>query len=280
MGMELHKMAVDVGRLALWLVILAAIFVPLERLFAVHRQRILRRGILTDLAYYLLTRLLPAFLLSAPVALLAWVVHHAIPRGFLAMTAALPLWPRVLVGIMAVDTGYYWGHRWSHRVPFLWLFHSIHHSAEQIDFLVNTRAHPIDLAFGRFCGMVPLYLLGLGGPPVSSGTSVPVLVILIGTLWGFFIHANIHWRFGPLEWLISTPAFHHWHHTLNEPINRNYAANFPWLDRLFGTYYLPKAWPAAYGVTAKIPGSLVGQLAYPLLAVPQYPTAPPAAPEP
>ncbi len=73
------------------------------------------------------------------------------------------------------------------------------------------------MVFGRFCGLVPIYVLGLGGPVGPSGSLVPVLVALIGMVWGFFIHANLRWRFGPLEWLISTPAFHHWHHTEPAP---------------------------------------------------------------
>jgi sterol desaturase/sphingolipid hydroxylase (fatty acid hydroxylase superfamily) len=90
--------------------------------------------------------------------------------------------------------------------------------------------------------------------------------MLFGTLWGYFIHANIRWRFGPLEWLISTPAFHHWHHTLSGPIDRNYSSTLPWLDWLFGTLYLPRdKWPDAYGVQDKLPESLPEQLAYPLM---------------
>jgi sterol desaturase/sphingolipid hydroxylase (fatty acid hydroxylase superfamily) len=168
------------------------------------------------------------------------------------------------VGLVAGEIGYYWGHRWSHEIPFLWRFHSIHHSAGEVDFLVNTRAHPLDMVFGRFCGLVPLYVLGLGGPAATSGSLVPVVVTLIGTVWGFFIHANLRWRFGPLEWLVSTPAFHHWHHTLNGPINRNYSSTLPWLDRIFGTHHLPREWPDEYGIKAKVPDSLVEQLAYPL----------------
>ncbi len=125
------------------------------------------------------------------------------------------------------------------------------------------------MVFGRFCGLVPIYVLGLGGPVGPAGSLVPVLVTLFGTLWGFFIHANLRWRFGPLEWLITTPAFHHWHHTLTGPINRNYASTLPWLDWIFGTHYLPRdEWPAAYGIEAKLPDSLAGQLAYPLRAEP------------
>lgn len=266
---HLQALLIDIFRLSVWLMILVVIFVPLERLFAAHPQKILRKGIGVDLGYYFLSSLLPALLLSAPIGLLAWTVHRVIPGSLHVMTASMPIWARILAGMVAGEIGYYWGHRWSHEIPFLWGFHSIHHSAEHIDFLVNTRAHPVDMVFGRFCALVPLYLLGLGGPVGSAGSLVPVIVTLIGTAWGFFIHSNLRWRFGPLEWLISTPAFHHWHHTLNGPINVNYSSTLPWLDRVFGTHYLPHdAWPDAYGIKAKLPDSLVGQLAYPLLPPP------------
>ncbi len=254
----------DVFRLSVWLTILTVIFVPLERLFAVHPQKIVRRQIVTDLGYYFLSSLLPAVLLSYPIALLAWSVHQTIPETFLQTMVTLPLWAKTVIGLVATEVGYYWGHRLSHEIPFLWKFHAIHHSAEQIDYLVNTRAHPIDMVFGRFCGFIPLYVLGLGGPTGANESLVPVIVTLIGTVWGFFIHANLWWRFGPLEWLISTPAFHHWHHT-KTPINRNYASTLPWIDILFGTFYLPRReFPTAYGIKAKIPDSLVDQLFYPL----------------
>ena len=58
-----------------------------------------------------------------------------------------------------------------------------------------------------------MYVLGLAQPTGNRGDLVPVLYVLAGTLWSFFIHANVRWRLGWLEWLISTPAFHHWHHT-------------------------------------------------------------------
>ena len=198
------------------------------------------RGSAIDLCYYFLNSLVPALILSVPVGLLAWAVHRVVPGSCWRRRRPCRSGRRVLAGLVAGEIGYYWGHRWSHEIPFLWRFHSIHHSAEDIDFLVNTRAHPIDMVFGRFCGLVPIYVLGLGGPTGVGGSLVPVLVTLIGTVWGFFIHANLRWRFGPLEWLISTPAFHHWHHTRTGPINRNYASTLPWLDWIFGTHHLPQ----------------------------------------
>jgi sterol desaturase/sphingolipid hydroxylase (fatty acid hydroxylase superfamily) len=269
-GPDLQTLLISVLRLSLWLAILAVIFVPLERVFAARPEKILRKGIVTDLAYYFLSSLLPAMLLSVPLGLLAWAVHGVMPSGFLAMTAALPLWGRALVALIAGEFGYYWGHRLSHEIPFLWRFHSIHHSAEHVDFLVNTRAHPVDMVFGRLCSLAPIYVLGLGGPVGTADSMVPVLVTLIGTVWGFFIHANLRWRFGPLEWLIATPAFHHWHHTRTGPINRNYASTLPWIDRIFGTHHLPgKELPPAYGIKAKLPDSLVEQLVYPLRPPPR-----------
>ncbi len=264
MPQALHSMLIDAARLCLWLAILAAIFVPLERLFAARPQKVFRRAIVMDLGYYFLSGLVPAVLLSAPVGLLAWAAHAAVPSSLHAATAAWPLWGRLAAGLVAGEVGYYWAHRLSHEVPLLWRFHAIHHGASEIDFLVNTHAHPLDIAFGRFCGLVPVYVLGLGGPAATAGSVVPVVVMLTGTMWGFFIHANLRWRLGPLEWIVSTPAFHHWHHTLRAPVNRNYAATLPWLDRLFGTHYLPaKALPEAYGIPAPLPGTLAGQLVHP-----------------
>jgi sterol desaturase/sphingolipid hydroxylase (fatty acid hydroxylase superfamily) len=260
--------AVQILRLCIWLVILAAIFTPLERLFALHPKKIFRKDTLTDLGYYFLSSLLPGILLSAPLALLAWNVHRFIPAGFTSAIAAQPLWLRVILSFLIGEIGFYWGHRWNHEIPLLWRFHAIHHSAEHVDFLVNTRAHPIDMVFTRLCGLVPLYIFGLASPIGRSGSLIPVLIILIGTVWGFFIHANVRWRFGPLEWLVATPAFHHWHHTNDGPayINKNYSPMLPIIDRVFGTLYLPRnKQPERYGIDQPLSPHLLGQLIDPFL---------------
>ena len=64
--------------------------------------------------------------------------------------------------------------------------------------------------------------------------------MLLGTIWGFFIHPNVGWRFGWLEWIVSTPHFHHRHYTQEDHIDRNYASMLSIMDVLFGTRYLPK----------------------------------------
>jgi sterol desaturase/sphingolipid hydroxylase (fatty acid hydroxylase superfamily) len=260
--------AMQIIKLTIWLIVLAAIFTPLERLFAVHPKKIFRKAIVTDLAYYFISSLLPSVLLAIPLAFVAWSVHRLVPLGFTAMIAAWPGWLRLGAALIIGEVGFYWGHRWSHELPFLWRFHAIHHSAEHLDFLVSTRAHPVDMVFTRLCELVPLYIVGLASPVGRSGSIIPVLVILLGTIWGFFIHSNVRWRFGPLEWLIATPAFHHWHHTNDGPayINKNYAPLWPFIDRIFGTLYLPKdRQPERYGIDEPMSPILFGQLVDPFL---------------
>jgi sterol desaturase/sphingolipid hydroxylase (fatty acid hydroxylase superfamily) len=132
-----------------------------------------------------------------------------------------------------------------------------------MDFLVNTRAHPVDLLIVRLFGIVPMCILGLAGPGAVAGTAVPVALTVSGVAWGFFVHANVRLRFRPLEHVLASPVFHHWHHTLMPPLGRNYSAMLPVLDRMFGTLHLPAAYPAAYGLEGGFPETFLGQLASP-----------------
>jgi sterol desaturase/sphingolipid hydroxylase (fatty acid hydroxylase superfamily) len=265
---HLSPFAFDVFKLSVWLLLLLVVFVPLERLCGLHPQKVFRKAFLTDLGYYFLNSLLPKLILILPLSMLAMTLHNFAPGGFYAWVADMPLWLRFAAAMIVGEVGAYWGHRWSHEIPVLWRFHAIHHSAEEMDWLVNTRAHPLDMAFTRLCGLIPLYVLGLAQPTGNTVDVVPLLYAVVGTVWSFVIHANVRWRFGRLEWLVSTPAFHHWHHTKDGPefINKNYAAIFPWVDKLFGTFYLPKnQWPTKYGIDAPMAPGLAGQLLQPFL---------------
>lgn len=259
-----HGFSIDVLRLAAWLVLLVGIFVPLERLFALHPAKIWRKQVGVDIGWYFINSLVPAVVIALPLAALARALQGFNPFGLYTAIAGWPVGLKLLLTLVVNDIGAYWGHRASHVFPFLWRFHAIHHSAEHMDWLVNTRAHPVDMVFTRLSGLVPVYLLGLahaGGHGIDPGVAV---VVVIGTTWSFFIHSNIRIRLGPLEWLLSSPAFHHWHHTNDEHRDRNFAAVFPWIDRLFGTAWLPRHWPPVYGIDAKTPSTLAGQLVDPL----------------
>jgi sterol desaturase/sphingolipid hydroxylase (fatty acid hydroxylase superfamily) len=262
----LRHFANDFVHVCAWLLLLAVIFIPLERLWAVQPQKVLRRAVWTDLGYYFVNSLLLSTLLIVPLAAVAWALHAVVPAPLLSLGGNLPFGARLVLGIVVGEFGYYWMHRWMHEVPWLWRFHAVHHSAEHIDWLVGTRAHPVDLVLGRLSGYVPMYVFGLAHPIQNVLDPVSLGVVLVGTIWGFFIHANVRWRLGPLGWLVSTPAFHHWHHTNDEHINRNFSTMLPWVDRIFGTYYMPRnQWPPSYGIDEKLPDGIGEQLLYPLL---------------
>ena len=263
--LQAHPYLATGVRQCVWLVLLCVIFLPPEHFFAVRRQNFLRKSLLSDLCYYFISSFIPHLLLIVPLSLAAYVAYHFVPWRIHAAVAQWPIWLSAVAAFVVADLGFYWGHRWAHKIPFLWHFHSLHHAPEHIYFLISARAHPIDNAFIRVCGLVPIYLLGLGAPESVKGTMVATIVMLVMTIWGFFIHANLRWRFGPLEWLLATPGFHHWHHTRSELRDSNFASMLPVWDWIFGTHHLPAAWPAGYGIDGKLPPSVVGQLLHPFM---------------
>jgi sterol desaturase/sphingolipid hydroxylase (fatty acid hydroxylase superfamily) len=255
--------------LGTWLLLLFVFFLPLERLFAVRRRKFFDKTLASDVGFYFISGLVPSLLLAPPLTLVAIGADAVVPWRVHAAIADLPLWARALAALVVSEIGFYWGHRWAHEIPFLWRFHSVHHNPEQVYFLISARAHPIDNVFIRLCGLIPVYALGIATPLTPAGGLISALLVLLFTMWGFLIHANVRWRLGPLAWVVSSPAFHHWHHTLVEPRNRNFASTLPVMDWIFGTFHLPHGeWPAAYGIEAKLPRSLAAQLIYPFVPPP------------
>ena len=241
------------------LAVLAVIFIPLERLFALHPRRVLRPGWRTDLVHYLVNGAALKVGLIVSVVVVGSALRAFVPAPLRLGIAASPTWVQIVAGFAITTVGGYAGHRAAHEVPLLWRFHRVHHSIRALDWLAANHLHPLDETFGRSAAVLPLYALGFGR--VSLGA----FVILI-TVQAIFIHANVRMNFGPVRWLIATPQFHHWHHA-REPraYNTNYAGEFPILDALFGTLYLPAdRWPAQYGIDESEPAGYLRQLAWPL----------------
>jgi len=172
---------------------------------------------------------------------------------------ALPLIVQVPAILLVADFTQYWVHRAFHRVPQLWRFHAIHHSAERMDWLAGSRLHLVDAVVTRGLTYVPIFVLGF-----SQQALVPYVFIVAAQ--ATFIHANVRWEFRPLRPFIATPAFHHWHHSAErEAIDRNFAVHTPIWDRLFGTYYLPDRWPGTYGLSGgrDVPFRWITQFVHP-----------------
>ena len=242
------------------LLLYSAVFIPLERLFALRAdQPVFRRQWVVDLTYFfvnsLLIEVLTILTLTPALILFGWARVGWVSGA----VASMPLWLQVPALLLVADFTQYWVHRTFHVVPVLWRFHAIHHSIEQMDWLAGSRLHLVDVIITRGLTYVPIFVLGF------SETALIVYVFLVAAQ-ATFIHANVRWAFRPLRRVVATPAFHHWHHSAErDAVNRNFAVHTPVWDLLFGTYYLPDRWPAAYGLNDRrdVPARWVTQLVYP-----------------
>lgn len=250
MNTDWQHLSIPIGQALRAFILLALVFVPFEMAFAVHDVPLLRRNYRQDVAFFFVNGVFAPLLLAALLGGVIALMRPLYATGVFAWVSHIPLLLRFALAVIIGDIGAYWGHRWSHEVPFLWYFHRIHHQAEAIDWLVTSRAHPVDMVFLKFCGVALIYLCGLAQASLGQGSLLMSSYLLVGGLWAYFVHANVNWRFGILEHWLASPAFHHWHHT-NEStrwIDKNYAAIFPWIDRFFGTLHLPtQRWPTSYG---------------------------------
>jgi len=240
------------------LLLAAVVLIPFERLAGARRgQRILRRGCATDALTGLMNALLLYLVLLIVLTRLDALAEVTAPHLRLWVETR-PLWAQVILAVGLADLGTYGIHRLAHTVPWLWRFHSVHHSAEEMDWLVAVRNHPIDLLLLRLASIGPLVALHV--TPAALG----IVVVIFG--WqSWLVHANVRLHYGPLRWVFVSPDFHHWHHSAErEAFDRNYASLFACWDVLFGTVHFARGrQPSRYGVDERVPAGYVGRLFHP-----------------
>ena len=243
---------------ALSFVFLVLVFRPLEWAFPARRgQRFFRPAWWLDLTFFLGQYLLwNALVLSVLMVFRHWL-DGIVPSNLRGAVAAQPLWLQILEVIVLSDFLIYWGHRLQHRVGFLWRFHSVHHSAEHLDWLAAHREHPLDTIYTVGLINLPAFVLGF---PLSTLAGF----IAFRGLWAIYIHSNVRLPMGPLRALIGAPELHHWHHDRDRDAG-NYANISPLMDLLFGTYRCPDHEPATFGISEPSPRTYVGHLVGPLM---------------
>jgi sterol desaturase/sphingolipid hydroxylase (fatty acid hydroxylase superfamily) len=239
-------------------VLLALVFVPLERLFPLKPQQdIFRPGWTTDGIYFLLSHVaveLMTFFTLLPATLVAQSFHQSF-SGF--NTGALPLIVEVFAIMLVADVTQYWVRRSFHRLSWAWPFHAIHHSSRDMDWLAGSRLHAIDIIVTRAVTLAPLIIIGL----YQEALCIWLVIIAVQATLN---HVNMRFDIPVLNQLIVMPDFHHWRHAVT-PIDKNFAVHFPWVDRLFGTFHMPKGeWPQETGIKGDpVPAEFGWQLAWP-----------------
>src|SRR4051812_25746588 len=149
------------GNVVYGLIVAALIFIPLERLFTLHRQqKIFRRGWVTDIAHFLFTRALANGIAFIIVGALILLLHGFVSPAFQSAIGSQNRLLQFAEALLIANVGGYFGHRLEHQIPFLWRFHSIHHSIAEMDWLAAARLHPLDQVVSKALTIVPLYLMG------------------------------------------------------------------------------------------------------------------------
>ena len=236
------------------------IFVVIEKLFPLYKgQAIFRKEWQTDLKHFAVNH----FIVGLALLTVNFLLHHLfgwlVSSNFQQTVRDIPFLPQLLLCVLVADMAQYWTHRAYHEVPFLWRFHSVHHSVKTMDWLAGSRQHMLELIFTRVCVLAPLYILGFSEAAMNG-------YILIVGFQAVFNHANVHLPWGPLRYVLVTPDFHHWHHASDdEAIDKNYAAHFAFIDYLFGTAVKSEEkWPKQYGVVGDyVPNGFWKQVKFP-----------------
>lgn len=225
------------------------------------------RAFVTDLIYWFIV---PVFFKYTRLVLLAvgLAVFYGGRDPELLPVKDWPMWLQFLAVLLLQDVMLYWIHRVFHSRP-AWRFHAIHHSPTTLDWLSTMRIHPVNYIMEFILADVIVLLLGF--PPEAL-----VMVMIFSTPYSSMVHANLNWTFGPLRYVFASPVFHRWHHTTQEAgLDKNFASTFPFLDLLFGTFYMPAGKrPEQFGIgEADFPEDFLGQLAYPFRPAQAAPAA-------
>ncbi len=171
--------------------------------------------------------------LILPIAPAGFALYCADQGLGLFNLITLPSWLIFIISILLLDMVIYWQHVLFHKVPILWRLHRVHHVDVNIDASTGIRFHPIEILLSILVKFGAILLLG---PPASA---VIVFTILLNGC-ALFNHANVRFPIGfdrILRLLVVTPDMHRVHHSTNmHEANTNYGFNFPWWDRMFGTY--------------------------------------------
>jgi len=222
-------LAIDINYIIIALIV---VFYTMENLFTTQftfngMPKHLLQNILFQASFYL-GNLLWAFV---TVFTIEWLNNHEIGLFYLL---TVPLWLKLILGVMMFDFVNYWFHRTAHRIPLLWRFHRVHHSDTRMDASTNLRAHPIELVvyFG-ISNIVASAIFGLD--LLSLG-----VFFLVITPYVFLEHSNIKfpaWLDKSFGLVFTTPNIHKVHHDQDQYYtDSNYSDIFILWDRIFGTF--------------------------------------------
>lgn len=185
--------------------------------------------------------------LIKPLTMGVIAVTYGWVHSFALWTLPMDNWQSWVVGFFALEFAYYWFHRWSHTVNWLWATHAVHHSANELTLPAAIRLGWTGFISGGWLIFAPLALLGM--PPAMIA-----LLLAANLFYQFGLHTEAVRKLGPLEWVLNTPSHHRAHHACDGPwLDCNFGGVLIVFDRWFGTFVPePEEGGLRYGLTDPI----------------------------
>lgn len=255
-----------------WLIAVSLFCFLLERLWPWRReQRALRRGIWQDLFWLVFNGHYLGVLLAMVTGRLVQAFNGMlfemglpVPES-LALVTSQPLWLQFVVFFVVKDFVEWNIHRLLHLTPWLWEFHKLHHSIEELDWIGNFRFHWGEVVVYKTLSYLPLVVLGVDG-------TVILLMAIVSTLMQDLNHSNLRIDWGPFRYLFNSAKMHVWHHDVVQHGRggQNFGIVLSVWDWIFRTAY----WPADQeqperlgfeGMEETYPRSLAARLVYPFV---------------
>jgi sterol desaturase/sphingolipid hydroxylase (fatty acid hydroxylase superfamily) len=222
----------------------------------------IRKASRADVTYFLLAAPLDALQMFLLVGLVAGTAqyHHYIQVFDIWPTGA-PVLLQLLLVTLIVDVAKYWYHRWTHEVPLLWRYHSIHHSLDRLEMLRASYFYPIDIFLTVGIGTLAMIAFGVGH-------EIIIFHNVYAGITGLLNHSNADLRCGFFDHFLNSIGHHRAHHSVGLPGSQsNYGSFFNLADRMFGTRYLPEDQssfePLGLDETYDMPDTVLKQLAVP-----------------
>ena len=156
----------------------------------------------------------------------------------------LPLWAMWALSFILIDLVFYFYHRMSHRISFLWAIHMSHHSSQEMNFAVSFR----QAWFGPV-SKIPFFMVL---PLIGLDPTIIAVAGALSTLWGIVGHTQMINKLGPLELILNTPSHHRVHHGADSQyIDKNYGNLLIIWDKMFGTFE-PEIEKVKYGLVKNV----------------------------
>ena len=208
----------------------ALIFWPLEEIFEGEKSA---RPKLKDLAYLWFYQSYGLWTAAGVVYELAFLLRQLLPHTLSFVVQRQPFWLQGFEALLMAEIWVYVAHRLSHKYDFLWQFHKVHHTVEEMTWSAASREHPVDFLFIIVGANLPALMLGIDLRSIA-------LLVFLERVYTVLLHSNLPLDWGWFSKIIASPRLHKMHHQ-PDGHRKNYAGILSLIDTIASTYDAPQS---------------------------------------